>query len=156
MNKRAGKILLSVLIVWACLSVAAFYFLLTPSRSAAPKEISYQQALTGVRDGAYSEIFIRSSSVEFTDKDNNKFVTYVNKNDAPVKALFEAAGGTGVQIRMEPASDGTFWIVLLNALPFLILIGFGAILTVGLFMLIMNSMIKNAVKTALKGRAADL
>jgi len=121
LSSKAKQIFLWVLIV---LSAVAFYFLITRSQAKTPQELAYNEAVARVQNGDISEMYIRSSAVEFTDKDANKFFTYVSKGDAPVKALLEAANGKNVQIKMEPTSDGTLWIILLNALPFVLLIGF--------------------------------
>ncbi len=121
MSSKAKQIFLWVLIV---LSAVAFYFLIMRSQTKSPQELAYNLALEKVQNGEITEMYIRSNAVEFTDKDLNKLFTYVSKGDAPVKALLDAAQGKGVQIKMEPTSDGTFWLVLFNILPFVLIIAF--------------------------------
>jgi cell division protease FtsH len=102
----------------------AFYFLITRTQTKPPQELPFNEAVARVQNGDITEMYVRASAVEFTDKDSNKFFTYVSKGDAPFKILYDSATGKNVQIKMEPTSDGTLWIILLNALPFVLLIGF--------------------------------
>jgi cell division protease FtsH len=121
LSSKAKQIFLWVLIV---LSAVVFYFLIMRTQTKAPQELAYNDALTRIESGTISEMYIRSSSAEFTDKDNNKFFTYIIKGDAPVTQLLASAKEKGVQVKMEPSSDGTFWLVLFNILPFVLIIAF--------------------------------
>ncbi len=155
MSSTTKKIFLSVLVAWACLSAAAFYFLMMNAQAKPLPEITYAVALERTKNGDFSAMRVRRNTVEFTAKDSNTYFTYIGKDDAPVRALLDASERKGMTIKMDAASDGTIGLVLLNALPFLILIGFGVLLIAGFIFLIMNSMIKSAVRSALDSKAAE-
>ena len=60
-----------------------------------------------------------------TSKSNNeKFTTRLDGSDSTRDQIYAAANETDTKINLEPASSGLWLIVLVNALPFLLLIGF--------------------------------
>jgi cell division protease FtsH len=89
-----------------------------------PTELSYNIALEKVQNSEIKEMFLRASTVELTDKDDNKYFASIDKSEATRKPLVDAAITKGIQWKAESPSDGTLLLFLLNALPFILLIGF--------------------------------
>jgi cell division protease FtsH len=121
LSSKAKQIFLWVLIV---LSAVAFYFLIMRTQTKNPTEITYNAGLERMENGEFTEMFVRSSSVEFTDAGGNKFVATIDKGDAAREPLYKVASEKKVQVKVEPTNDGTLLLFLLNALPFILLIGF--------------------------------
>ncbi|HEV7645666.1 MAG TPA: ATP-dependent zinc metalloprotease FtsH [Pyrinomonadaceae bacterium] len=121
MSSKAKQIFLWVLIV---LSAVAFYFLIMRTQTKSPTKISYDQALVRMENGDYTKMNLRSGTVELTDKDGGVFYAEINKSEAAIKPLMDAAKARQLETTIEPPSDGTVLLFLLNALPFILLIGF--------------------------------
>ncbi len=121
MSSKAKQIFLWVLIV---LSAVAFYFLIMRTQTKSPSKISYDQALVRMENGDYTKMNLRSGTVELTDKDNAVFYAEINKSEAAIKPLMDAAKARQLETTIEPPNDGTLLLFLLNALPFILLIGF--------------------------------
>jgi cell division protease FtsH len=121
LSSKAKQIFLWVLIA---LSAVAFYFLIMRTQTKSPTEITYNQGVERMENGEYTEMYMRSASVEFTDATGNKFVATIDKGDAVREPLYKVAAERKVMVKVEPTNDGTFLLFLLNALPFVLLIGF--------------------------------
>jgi len=89
-----------------------------------PTEVSFDQALTRIRDKEVTEATIRQDVLELTTKSNDKISAKLDSSDSTRDQIYGAAKETGTTIKLEPASSGWGWLVLINALPFLLLIGF--------------------------------
>jgi len=94
--------------------------------------LAINEAITRITNKDFKEASIKQSGVEFTDAAGNKFVTTLG-SDATRKLLVDKMDefnktndGTSAVIKYteEPASSGLGWLILINALPFLLLIGF--------------------------------
>ena len=94
--------------------------------------MAINEAITRITNKDFKEASIKQSGVEFTDAAGNKFVTTLG-SDATRKLLVDKMDefnktndGTSAVIKYteEPASSGLGWLILINALPFLLLIGF--------------------------------
>ena len=105
-------------------SAMLFVYFLQGRQSKNPQELSFDQILTRIRNKDVTEANLKQSQVEIVAKDGNKFYAPLDASDAPREALLKAADETGTKVNLEAASSGLFWIVLINALPFLLLIGF--------------------------------
>ena len=94
--------------------------------------MTIDNAVTRVDNKDFKEAAFKQSAVEFTDTNGNKFVTTIG-SDATREILLKKIdefnktnAGSSVVIKTteEPASSGLGWLILINALPFLLLIGF--------------------------------
>lgn len=97
-----------------------------------PTELAINEAITRINNKDFKEASIKQSGVEFTDASGNKYVTTIG-SDATRKLLVDkmdefnkANEGTNSVIKYneEPTSSGLGWLILIQALPFLLLIGF--------------------------------
>jgi len=129
LNSKARQVFLWLTIISAAL---LFVWYLQGKQQKAPQELAINEAITRITNKDFKEASIKQSGVEFTDAAGNKFVTTLG-SDATRKLLVDKMDefnktndGTSAVIKYteEPASSGLGWLILINALPFLLLIGF--------------------------------
>lgn len=101
-----------------------FAYFLQSKHETNPSELTYDQASTRIENKETSEVFFKQDSVELKDKSGNKFFTKLDSSDAPRDALLKLSKDAGTTVKFEQSSSGWGWILLINALPFLLLIGF--------------------------------
>ncbi|HEY0049031.1 MAG TPA: ATP-dependent zinc metalloprotease FtsH, partial [Pyrinomonadaceae bacterium] len=123
MSSKAKQILLWLMIISSAL---LFVWFIQRTQTKNPQELSFDQAITRIEQKEVGEIFIKQDSVELTDKanPNNKFFTKLDTTDAPRESLLATAKTAGAVVKFEPVSSNYFWIILIQALPFLLLVGF--------------------------------
>jgi ATP-dependent Zn protease len=87
-------------------------------------------AVTRIANKEFKEAVFKQSAVEFTDLNGNKFITTIGAERTGDRLMakldeFNVANPANVvKITEEPASSGLGWLILIQALPFLLLIGF--------------------------------
>lgn len=103
-----------------------FVYFLQSKQGKNPQEISFDKALTYLKNKDVNEAVIRQDTLELTTKNNNeKFTAKLDSSDSTRDQIYAAAKDSPeTKITLEPASSGWGWILLINALPFLLLIGF--------------------------------
>ncbi|MGI8670947.1 MAG: ATP-dependent zinc metalloprotease FtsH [Aridibacter sp.] len=127
MNSKAKQGLLWVVIISSALM---FVWFLQSKQTANPEEISFDKALTYIQNKDISAAFIKQGQLELEDKNGKKYITAIDGSDSTKDVIYaninkiNAEKPNSIKTEMEQASSGWFWIVLLNALPFLLLIGF--------------------------------
>ena len=105
-------------------SALLFVYFLQSKQEKNPKEVSFDQVLTRTSNKDISELTLKQSQVDVVTKSGEKFYAPLDASDAPREQILVAAKESGAKINLEPASNGWGWILLINALPFLLLIGF--------------------------------
>jgi cell division protease FtsH len=111
-------------------SAMLFVWFLQGNRGKNPQELSLDQVVTRIENRNIKEASFKQSQVELLDNDGNKF--YANLGSDPtresllgtIKDYNKTNASAPIKFNEEPASSGYFWILLINALPFLLLIGF--------------------------------
>jgi cell division protease FtsH len=94
-----------------------------------PQEITLNSAITRIRNKEIKEVTVKSAQVDVVDKDNNKYFATIG-SDATREAIIKEVGAINevspdyIKWNDEAQSSGWGWLVLINALPFLLLIGF--------------------------------
>ena len=121
MSSKAKQVLLWLMIIS---TVLLFAWFLQSKQTNNPEKISFDQALTQTRNKEITEITVKQSQLELVDKNKKQFYTELDSSDAPREAILKAADESNTKVNLEPASNGWGWILLINALPFLLLIGF--------------------------------
>nr|HMS41763.1 ATP-dependent zinc metalloprotease FtsH [Pyrinomonadaceae bacterium] len=121
MSSKAKQVLLWLMIIS---SAMLFVWFLQGNKGKAAQELSFDQALTRIRNKEVGEILMKAGQVELADKNQGKFFAKLDSSDAPRETILKAADENATTVKFEEASSGWGWIVLLNALPFLLLIGF--------------------------------
>ena len=121
MSSKAKQVLLWLMIISSAL---LFVWFLQTKQTNNPEKISFDQALTQTRNKEITELTVKQSQLELVDKNKKTFYTELDSSDAPREAILKAADESNTKVNLEPASSGWGWILLINALPFLLLIGF--------------------------------
>jgi cell division protease FtsH len=129
LNSKARQIFLWLTIISAAL---LFVWYLQGKQQKAPQELAINEAITRIDNKDFKEAAFKQSAVEFTDMAGNKFVTTIGSD--PTREIIgnkivefnKTNAGTSAVIKTteEAASSGLGWLILINALPFLLLIGF--------------------------------
>ncbi len=108
----------------------SFVWFLNNKQTKAPQELTINEAGTRIEDKQFTEASFKASAVEFTDKDKNKFITTIG-SDATREMLLKKVDefnrtnpAIAIKTNEEAASSGLGWLILIQALPFLLLIGF--------------------------------
>jgi cell division protease FtsH len=105
-------------------SALLFVWFLQTKQTTSPQELSFDQGLARIKNKEATEATVRQDTLEIVDKSGAKFTTKLDSSDATREVILAALNETGTKINLEPASSGWGWILLINALPFLLLIGF--------------------------------
>ncbi len=121
MSSKAKQVLLWLMIIS---SAMLFVWFLQGNKNKPSQEVSFDRALTLISNKEVSSIVVRADTLELTTKGNEKFPVKIDGSDSTRDQIYAAAKNTETKIELESASTGWGWIVLLNALPFLLLIGF--------------------------------
>ncbi|MGI8789204.1 MAG: ATP-dependent zinc metalloprotease FtsH, partial [Pyrinomonadaceae bacterium] len=121
MSSKAKQVLLWLMIISSSL---LFVYFLQSKQGKSPSELSYDQALTRIRNKEISELTLKQDSLELTDKNQNKLTTKMDSSDPTREAILKAADETGTKVNLEPVGSSMWWLLVINALPFFLLIGF--------------------------------
>ena len=111
-------------------SALLFVWYLQSKQAKSPQDLPIDRAIAQINNKEFREATFKQSQVEFLDNAGNKLVTTIGSDptrEALLKAVtdFNAANpSVAIKTSEEPASSGWGWLVLINALPFLLLIGF--------------------------------
>lgn len=127
MSSKAKQVLLWLMIIS---SAMLFVWFLQSKQTKSPEELSLDQIVTRIDNKQVKEINFKQSQVELTDNDGKKF--FANLGSDPtresllttIKDYNKINTSAPIKYNEEPTSSGWGWIVLINALPFLLLIGF--------------------------------
>ena len=126
MSSKAKQGLLWLVIISSVLAIV--WVLQSPT--VAPEELSIDAGVTRIKNKDIKEAKFTASNVVFKDVNGKEWITTLGSDptrEALVKAItdFNAENeAKPIAMTEEPASSGMFWLVLLNMLPFLLLIGF--------------------------------
>ncbi|HRH44717.1 MAG TPA: hypothetical protein PKY82_23975 [Pyrinomonadaceae bacterium] len=126
MSSKAKQILLWLMIISSAL---LFVYFIQRTQGKSPSELTVDKAITQIKNKEIQEVYLKPSQIELVDKSNNRFYTNIG-SDVTREAIYKAVdevnnSGTSSSIKIteEPASSGYFWLLLINALPFLLLVG---------------------------------
>ncbi len=126
MSSKAKQVLLWLMIVSSGLLL--IYFL--NSKQTTPDDLTITSAITRIGNKDFKEAFFKAGQVEFVDNSGKKFITTLGSDptrETLLKVITEfntANSTTQIEVKEEASSSGWGWIVLINALPFILLIGF--------------------------------
>ena len=108
----------------------SFVWFLNNKQTKAAQELPISLAITRIDNKEFKKAEFKASTVEFTNANNEKFVTTVG-SDPTREALLKkvndfntANPSASIEYTEEPVSSGLGWLILIQALPFLLLIGF--------------------------------
>ncbi|MGI8885021.1 MAG: ATP-dependent zinc metalloprotease FtsH [Pyrinomonadaceae bacterium] len=127
MSSKAKQVLLWLMIISSAL---LFVWFLQTKQTKNPQDLTIDLAITRIENKEFKEAFFKQGGVEFVDANKNKFVTTIGSDatrETLVKAITDfnkANPSSQVTFNEEQSSSGWGWVVLINLLPFLLLIGF--------------------------------
>ena len=127
MSSKAKQVLLWLMIISSSL---LFVYFLQSKQGKTPSDLTVDSAITRIKNKDFKEATFRQSQIEFKDANGAVFVTTIGSDpmrETVLKAVtdFNAANESApIKTSEEAASSGWGWILLIQALPFLLLIGF--------------------------------
>src|SRR5437764_2595669 len=104
-------------------SALVFVWYLQTKQTTPPKEMSIDMAVTRLANKELKEAVFKQSQVEFTDVNNNHWVTSLGSDPTReflVKKIGEfndANSSSQIKTTEEQVSSGLGWLMLVNALP---------------------------------------
>ncbi len=105
-------------------SALLFVWFLQTKQTTNPEKVSFDQALTRIRNKEITDATVKQAQLELVDKDKKTFYSELDSSDAARTVVLKALDESNTKYNLEQASNGWGWILLINALPFLLLIGF--------------------------------
>lgn len=111
-------------------SALLFVWFLQTKQTKNPQDLTIDMAITRIQNKEFKEASFKQSQVEFLDSTGARFITTIGSDATRehilkvVSDFNEANPSAKIQTTEEASSTGWGWIVLINALPFLLLIGF--------------------------------
>jgi cell division protease FtsH len=121
LSSKGKQILLWLMIISSAL---VFVYFLQSRQTKPAQELSFDAAMTQIRNKDAKEINVGPDTLELTSKSDVKSIAKLDTSDETRKQIFTAAAETDTKINLVPASSGLGWLVLIQALPFVLLIGF--------------------------------
>ena len=110
-------------------SALLFVYLIQRTQGKAPTELTVDQGISRINNKDIKEVFFKPSMVELTDQNDAKF--YINiGSDVTREAIYKAvstvndSAQNSIKTTEEPVSNNMWFVLLINALPFLLLVGF--------------------------------
>jgi cell division protease FtsH len=107
-----------------------FVWFLQSKQTKSAQDLTIDNAITRIDNKDFKAAAFKQSQVEFTDLNGAKYVTVIGSDatrEMLLKKIVDFNGqnpSTPITTDEEAASSGIGWLVLINALPFLLLIGF--------------------------------
>lgn len=105
-------------------SALLFVWYLQGKQSKPAQELSFDAALTQIRNKDIKEVTIKSDTLELVNMSDEKLSAKLDASDATRDQIYAAVGGTDTKVNLEQSSSGIGWLLLINLLPFLLLVGF--------------------------------
>ena len=105
-------------------SALVFVWYLQTKQTTPPKELSFDAALTQIRNKDIKEIIIGSGSLDLVNKADAKFTIQLDASDPTRTQIYAAASDTDAKITLSQPSSGLGWQILITLLPFILLMGF--------------------------------
>ena len=105
-------------------SALVFVWYLQTKQTQPAKELSFDAAMTQIKNKDIKEITVKQDTLELTNKSDVKLTAKLDASEEARKQIYTAANETDTVIKLESPSSGLGWLVLVNALPFILLMGF--------------------------------
>ena len=104
MSSKAKQVLLWLMIISSAL---VFVWYLQTKQTAPPKELSFDAAMTQIRNKDIKEVTVKQDTLELTSKAGDaKMTAKLDASDSTRDQIFAAAKETDTVIKLEPASSG--------------------------------------------------
>ena len=89
-----------------------------------PKELSFDVAMTQIKNKDIKQITIKSDILELVNKSDVKFIAKLDGSEAAKTQIYAAKEGTDTVVNLEQPSSGLGWSILFSVLPLLLVFGF--------------------------------
>ena len=122
MSSKAKQVLLWLMIISSAL---LFVWFLQTNQGESPEEISFNQALTYIKNKDVSKVLVKQDRLELENKNKKKYFATIDASDAPRDLILKESSAAAVaDVKIEPTSSGWGWLLIINILPFLLIFGF--------------------------------
>lgn len=127
MSSKAKQVLLWLMIISGALVVVWF---LQSKKTTNPQELSLDQVNTRIENKDVKEAAFKQNQIEIVDAAGNKFFANVGSDPtreslmSTIKEYNKVNQSAPIKYNEEPQSSGWGWLILIQALPFILLIGF--------------------------------
>ncbi len=126
LNSKARQVFLWLIIISSAL---LFVWYLQGQQTKAAEPLSADMAITKIRNKEFKEATFKQSEVAFLDQNDAKFVTTLGSDPVRESILKEVSAindgaANSIKVTDEPTSSGFGWLLVIQLLPFLLLIGF--------------------------------
>ncbi|CAN5374126.1 ATP-dependent zinc metalloprotease FtsH [soil metagenome] len=105
-------------------SALVFVWYLQTKQMTPPKELSFDAAMTQIKNKDIKEVTVKQDTLELVNKSDVKYTAKLDLSDSTRDQIFAAAKETDTVIKLEPPSNGLGWQILITLLPFILLMGF--------------------------------
>ncbi|CAN5187526.1 hypothetical protein BH20ACI2_BH20ACI2_19600 [soil metagenome] len=105
-------------------SALVFVWYLQTKQTTTPKELSFDAALTQIKNKDIKEYTVKADSLEMINKSDVKSTTKLDASEAARSEIQAAAKETDTKINLEQPGSGIGWQILITLLPFILLMGF--------------------------------
>ncbi|MBK9163562.1 MAG: ATP-dependent zinc metalloprotease FtsH [Acidobacteria bacterium] len=105
-------------------SALLFVWYLQGQQTKPAQELSFDAALTQIRNKDIKEVTMKSDTLELVNMADEKLSAKLDASDATRDQIYAAVAGTDTKVNLEQSSSGIGWLLLINLLPFLLLVGF--------------------------------
>ena len=102
MSSKAKQVLLWLMIISSAL---VFVWYLQTKQTQPPKELSFDAAMTQIKNKDIKEVTVKQDTLELTNKSDVKFTAKLDASDSTRDQIFAAAKETDTIIKLEPASS---------------------------------------------------
>jgi len=121
LNSKARQVFLWLMIISSAL---LFVWYLQGKQTKPAQELSFDAALTQIRNKDIKEVTMKSDTLELVNMADEKLSAKLDASDATRDQIYAAVAGTDTKVLLEQSSSGIGWLLLINLLPFLLLVGF--------------------------------
>lgn len=114
------------LLLWAMVIVGAIslVYLINGKQSRGAEELSFDAGLTRIKNKDIKEAVVGHDAMTLTDKSDAKYTVKLDGSNSARDQIYAAAQDTDTKINLEPESSNMGLLILIQLLPFLLLVGF--------------------------------
>jgi cell division protease FtsH len=111
-------------------SALLFVWFLQSKQGKTPQDLTIDAAITRINNKDFKEAFFKASQVEFVDQKGDKFVTTIGSDPTremllnTIKTHNSANPSSEIKYKEDEPSSGWGWLLVIQILPFLLLVGF--------------------------------
>lgn len=105
-------------------SALVFVWFLQNKQTKPAEELSFDKAMTQVKNKEIKELTIKADTLDLTSKSDIKYVAKLDTSDSTRDQIYAAAKETDTAIKLESSASGWGWLLIIQLLPFILLMGF--------------------------------